>query len=331
MLTLLLCLLICTNSYAAIIFPKLPIKNKQIFATQNSTDTIFIQLHYTQAQDAYKEISNKNSKLLSKTGKIILDKRTNSIWISDNPENIQAIKDLMNKIDKPSRQVLISARIINADDQSIKQLGIQFNTTKAANTNNDQNNSNSDTPTATIGVGKFNLPIAKLGGGVLLDMELKTLEKEGHAKIISSPKLLTLDRTTAHIESGEDIPYQERTSQGNTNTAFKKAVLGLKVTPFITDNKKIMLKIIMNQDQVSALTVHGVPAVKTREISTQVLLKNNQTIILGGIYEKNNLNTKTSIPIIRKIPILGTLLTDQENETNRKELLIFITPQIYKS
>ena len=216
---------------------------------------------------------------------------------------------------------------MNADDDFTRELGIKFGTVQESN-NKDKNGLSMDTPLIQTGTGHFDFAIAKLGNGTLLDMEISALESEGHGKVISSPKLITLDRKTAHIESGEDIPYQQRTGEGNTDVAFKKAVLGLKVTPEIVSSAQIMLDIAVSQDTVSNIKVEDVPAINTREIQTQVLVNDGQTVVLGGIYEESTGKKKVSIPYLGAIPILGWFFTSVTNETQRKELLIFITPKI---
>ena len=149
-------------------------------------------------------------------------------------------------------------------------------------------------------------------------MELTALESQGRGKVISSPKLLTADRQAAYIESGSEIPYQEKTKEGDTSTTFKKAVLSLKVTPEVVDNNFINLIIQLNQDKVSHLTVNGVPAIDTRKIQTQALVQNGGTIVLGGIYEWSDSHRTTCVPILGYIPILGLLFQKQETKTERK-------------
>lgn len=161
-----------------------------------------------------------------------------------------------------------------------------------------------------------------------LDLELAALESEGRGKVISSPKLLTADRQAAYIESGAEIPYQEKTKRGDTSITFKKAVLSLKVTPEIVAEDTVNLLLQLNQDKVSQLTVNGVPVIDTRKIQTQALVRNGETIVLGGIYEWSKSNNIIGIPVLGKIPLLGLLFRKQETKMERKELLIFVTPRI---
>ncbi len=231
------------------------------------------------------------------------------------------------------KQVQIEARIVNIDEDFTKELGLEFGTRFGDGGNETSGGLNMDLPSINndgnkITPGRFEFNLAKLSNNILLDTELSAIESEGHGKIISRPKLITLNRKPAYIDSGEDIPYQERTGEGNTNVNFKKAVLSLKVTPIIVSAHKILLNINVNQDKVSPITVQGVPAIDTREIKTQVVVGNNETVVLGGIYEQTQDNVVSKVPILSAIPLLGRIFTYKQAENERKELLIFITPRI---
>ncbi len=227
------------------------------------------------------------------------------------------------------KQIQIEARIVNIDEDFTKELGLEFGTVSGDN-NNSSGRLTMDLSTADnkMNSGHFGFTLAKLNNNMLLDTELSAIESEGHGKVISRPKLITLNRKPAYIDSGEDIPYQEKTGEGNTNVNFKKAVLALKVTPEIVAKNKILLDIKVNQDKVSPLTIQGVPAIDTREIKTQVVVDNKQTVVLGGIYEQMQDNVTSKIPVLSAIPLLGKLFIHKQTETEQKELLIFITPQI---
>lgn len=296
----------------------------------NNQQTIVVPLYYQDASTIGKLLQNKNSHYLSATGHITIDKNNNSLWVSDTPAKIIAIKTLLHSIDKPEKQVQIAARIVNIDANFTRELGVEFgsNSNNNSSTPNSTGSLNMDIPLQAFVPGQFSFLIAKLSDDNMLNMELSALESEGHAKIISQPKLVTLNRQTAHIAAGEDIPYQEKTGQGNTSTTFKKAVLGLKVTPEITSHNQLLLKISVNQDQATQILINGVPAIQTREIQTEVLVHNNQTLVLGGIYEQSSNQVITGIPFLRSIPWLGVLFRKTETITKKKELLIFITPKI---
>jgi len=180
-----------------------------------------------------------------------------------------------------------------------------------------------DASPASIGIA-----LAKLGSGVLLDLELSALESEGRAEIIANPRLMTTNQQTAVIESGEDIPYQEATLNGATAVAFKKAALSLKVTPQITSDGKLLMALQINQDSDSGRRVQGVPIILTKSIETNVLVHNGQTIVLGGIYKQDKSKTVTRVPFLGEMPVVGFLFRRTEIQVKNEELLIFLTPRI---
>jgi type IV pilus assembly protein PilQ len=159
-------------------------------------------------------------------------------------------------------------------------------------------------------------------------VQLSALENEGHGELISSPSLFTANQQTASIESGEEIPYQEVSKSGATSVAFKKAVLSLKVTPQVMPDHQVMLELQVNQDKPSNRMVLGVPAISTRQMSTHILIKNGQTIVLGGIYESDKEAGQRRIPFLGKIPLVGLLFRHQNSVLRKRELLIFVTPKI---
>ena len=294
-----------------------------------TTNATLIRLHYANAADMANLLKNQIGGLLSKNGMVSADPRTNSLVIQDTPEKTDNARNFIQRLDIPVKQVLIKARIVNVDENCLHELGVKFST---VNTNSSLNlgGLSMDMPIAINKNqnGQFNIAIAKLGPDTLLDLELSALESEGHGKIISSPELTTADRTAAYIEAGEEVPYQEKTSSGATNVAFKKAVLGLKVTPEITPGNKVILNLTVNQDKLSSINVDGVPVIQTREIGTQVLVNNGQTIVLGGIYEQNDSKDVERIPFLGSLPVVGGLFRSQITKSQRRELLIFVTPQI---
>lgn len=292
-------------------------------------ESVWITLYFAQADTVATFLSNKSSDILSPFGKINYDKRNNQIWIKDDAKHISQIRTLISHLDQSSPQFLIRAKVINLDRQYQKSLGVLFRTedpdkkSPTALTMNE--------PDATNGAGEFTVTIAKLAGDHLLDLQISALEQEGHASLISSPALTTLENQPAVIESGAEVPYQEATSSGATSVSFKKAVLRLQVTPQRMPDNHILLHISLNQDKVSALTVNGVPAIQTQKISTQVIVKNQQTIVLGGIIETTHAKQQQGIPIIDDIPVLGALFRRHEKLTKQRELLIFITPSMMKA
>lgn len=213
------------------------------------------------------------------------------------------------------RQLLLKARIVSVDTTFVHQLGVLFHSSDIKNLSSEA-------------LGTISLPIAKLGSGRLLDAQLNALEKSGHANIISSPELVTLDNKTASIEAGDEVPYQQETANGGTSVAFKNALLKLQVTPHILSATQIDLDLAVNQDKVSALTVQGVPAIHTQRLATQVQLKDRQTFVLGGIYETTQSQQRQGIPVLKDIPLLGYAFRHHKNQIEHRELLIFITVMI---
>ncbi|WP_410054755.1 type IV pilus secretin PilQ [Legionella genomosp. 1] len=308
-----------------------------------------IQINYAKAADIAVLLKDKNNSLLSKRGTLSVDARTNTIWIQDTGVQIEEIRELVKQLDIPVKQVLIEARIVNVTKDFARDLGIRFGISRPTHLSGTLSGANqlaqnvapadvvplSDrlnvdlaaTP-VSASPASVGLALAKLGDGILLDLELSALESEGRGEVISSPRLITTNQQSAVIESGEEIPYQEATSSGATAVAFKKAVLSLKVTPQITPDNKIMMDLQINQDTPSPQTFNGVPAILTKEIQTNVLVNNGQTIVLGGIYKQDKNNSINRVPFLGNLPVVGVLFRNQSTEIKNEELLIFITPRI---
>ncbi len=261
------------------------------------------KIRYATADEIARLVQDNSHSLLSKRGMMHVDLRTNQIYLQDIEKNVAIIHDLIRHVDIPVQQVLIETRLASVDNDFERQLGIHFSTTAS-------------------------LSLTRLSDGAALDVELAALENAGHGELISSPSLFTANQQTASIESGEEIPYQEISRSGATGVAFKKAVLSLKVTPQILPNNKVLLALQVNQDRPSTRIVQGVPAITTRQISTHILVRNGQTIVLGGIFESNKNHTSEGIPFMNKIPVVGLLFQQHDWLENKRELLIFVTPKI---
>lgn len=273
-----------------------------------------IQIHYAKASTMAKLIRPQLQQALGKNVVIIADDRTNRIWLQGPAQAINTTKNLIKILDIPQAQVLIKAKIMVVDSQYAHRLGVSFATGDADPHLTDNNH--------------LILPIAKLADKQYLNIKLQALTKTGHAKVISNPELMTSNRHAALIESGQDIPYQQATGQGNTSIAFKQAALKLKVLPIVLPNDKILLKITVNQDKVSQLQVQGVPAISTQQLTTQVIVHNKHTVVLGGIYETNTSQAKEGIPLLDDLPVFGQLFQVKQQQRKRQELLIFVTPTI---
>ncbi|OAI48496.1 hypothetical protein AYO45_04790 [Gammaproteobacteria bacterium SCGC AG-212-F23] len=272
------------------------------------------QIHYAKADDMIRLLQDNHYTLLSKRGAVHADTRTNTLCVHDILEHMDEINRLIKRLDIPVQQVLIEARLVNIDHSFERELGMHFSVQNAEAIDSEKNH--------------FSLAVAHLADASLLDVKLAALENEGHGEIISSPSLFTANQQTAMIESGEEIPYQETSRNGATSVAFKKAVLALKVTPQIMPDHKVLLELEVNQDKPSKHVVLGVPAISTRHMSTHVLVKNGQTVVLGGIYEEDQTWETDRIPFLGKIPLVGFLFRQQNSSQGKRKLFIFVTPKI---
>jgi len=308
-----------------------------------------LQINYAKAAELAAMLKDKDTSLLSDRGKVSVDVRTNTIWLQDTGARIAEVRNLIQQLDIPVKQVSIEARIVDLKKDCALDLGVRWGISKPSHLSGTLEGANElakgtapadvpiadrlnldliATPALGLNPASVGVALAKLGSGVLLDLELSALESEGRAEIIASPRLMTTNQQPAVIESGEDIPYQESTSSGATAVAFKKAVLSLKVTPQITPDGKLLLALVINQDADSGQRVQGVPIILTKSINTTVLVNNGQTIVLGGIYQQDKNNTIVRIPFLGQIPGVGHLFRKSQTSSTNEELLIFITPRI---
>ncbi len=307
-----------------------------------------ITVNYAKAADMAKLLKEKGTSLLSERGNVSTDQRTNKLWVRESSERIGEIRRLIRDLDVPVKQVLIEARIVNITDSVGNELGIRFGLTdkkrvsgtlegansRLTNVASDitlNNRLNVNLPVVQQGTAtpaRLGLALARLGGGVMLDLELSALESEGRANIVSSPRVITSNQYPAVIEAGEDVPFNEATSSGASAISFKKAVLKLEVTPQITPDNRIILTLAMNNDEASNATNASVTIIKTKAIKTQVLVNNGETVVLGGIYKQTDKNTMERVPFFGRLPVLGKLFSRQSKSLARDELVIFITPKI---
>ena len=321
-----------------------------------------IKLKYADSANVATILKGAQGTLLSQRGEVAVDSRTNSLIIRDIEANMGAIKRSISQLDVPARQVLIEARIVNIDTLYEEELGIKFgvsNTRSLSGTLNGANqlaqqtsvanitplgdrlNFNIPGNTLTDGArpGSIGLALAKLGP-VYLDLELSALEGDRHARIIAKPRVVTSNQQKAFIQTGEEIPYQEATSSGATSVVFKKAVLSLTITPQITPDNRIVLNLKATEDTRGANVTIGtsstgtpttIPAINTQEVESSVLLNNNETIVLGGVYKLDKLNKVDRVPFFGTLPLIGYLFRYTSIKSEKKELLIFITPKIIQA
>ena len=321
-----------------------------------------IQVNYAKAVDLGSLIRNKQNSLLSDRGAVTIDDRTNTLLVLETADKLAEIRALVQRLDVPVRQVLIESRIVVATDNFERDLGTQLGVTAAARNGNGlittSGNNNSTGTTlgtfltgGTLGVDgnvndryNVNLPapvsqgtagsisLALLSNNFLVDLELSALQSEGKGEVISSPRVITANAKPALIKQGVEIPYQQSTSSGATSVSFKDAVLSLNVTPQITPDGRIIMDLQVHDDAVGTNVNTGlggtVPSIDTREIDTQVLVDNGQTVVLGGIYQQTQNKTVSKIPLLGDIPILGYLFRNYQVVNDKTELLVFITPKI---
>jgi type IV pilus assembly protein PilQ len=288
---------------------------------------LLIPIHYADANAIADFLNHSQHHIISAMGYATVDIRTNQLWIEDQRVRLPRIISIIKSLDIPIAQVLIKTRIVSVDNNFLHSLGLLFNEIVPEHVPS-ANHLTLDMPNSTMTTGVANIPIIKFSNGHILDLTLTALEQEGHATLISTPQLMTINRQAAMIESGEEVPYQEKTGQGNTSVAFKKATLRLKITPIILPENHILLQLAVNQDKISSLVVNGVPAIRTQQLETAVMLKDQETVVLGGIYEEAHQNDETGIPGLRKMPVIGGLFRQRQHSTARKQLLIFVTPRI---
>ena len=312
-----------------------------------------VQINYAKAADIVSLLS-QDKELISDRGFISSDERTNTISVRETSDKLEQIRKLIVTWDIPVRQVLIEARIVRARSNIAEEMGIEW-----GGGGLDQNGSSlfriggsqetlgelSDIASGTgdsltfpsalavdLGVSRANASSLAIGFGAdnyLIDMELSAFESDGKGEIVAQPKIVTADRQTATIKSGEEIPYQEASSSGATSISFKEAVLSLEVTPQITPDDKVIMDLKINQDNRGEVTA-GVPSIETNEVITQVLVGNGETVVLGGIFQSEQSTTITKTPFLGDIPYIGALFTKTEEIDQRAELLIFITPKLLK-
>ncbi|MFT5425092.1 MAG: type IV pilus assembly protein PilQ [Gammaproteobacteria bacterium] len=316
--------------------------------------TEFMQINYAKAADLAVLIKADENSLLSERGSVTIDERTNTLIVQDVSTSLQSVRDMISKLDIAIRQVLIESRIVNADETFAKDLGVRFGASKSifgqdgqvrtigggndgitdfngttSFNNGTEENLIVDLPSAAAGAGALGLAFGKIGSW-LLQLELSALLAEGRGEDIASPKVITVNQKEALIESGVEIPYTEASSSGAATVSFKKAVLSLRVTPQITPDDKILLDLQVNQDTQGAAVAGGIPTINTRNVGTQVMVDNGETVVLGGVYSQSDNTSSDRIPFFGDLPYLGFLFKRTSESTNKSELLIFVTPKILK-
>lgn len=324
--------------------------------------TEYISVNYAKASDLLKLIQSagkgkKEASLISKRGSISVDVRTNTLLVQDMSERVNDIRSLVKTLDVPVRQVSIEARIVYATDEFGKELGARFGASKfgssgaisggIGSTNsmvNDLIGGSSSVRVPNVNDRlSVNMPVAGAAGSLafsllskdyLLDLELSALQAENKGEVISSPRVVTADKQKATIEKGVEVPYEIESLSGGTTIAFKKAVLGLEVTPQITPDEHISMDLVVRQDEINkyyqSASGNSIPIIDTRNVTTQVLVDNGQTVVLGGVHEETKSDDVRKVPMLGDLPILGNIFKKTAKKTVKRELLIFVTPKILR-
>ncbi len=287
-------------------------------------------------------VTADSNTLLSPRGQVTVDKRTNSLLIQDTPQKIREVRKLIAQLDQPVRQVMIETRLVEASESFSRNLGVKFGVQSATTRNRTQIDQaatlgpdgllttqglNVNLPAAAIGAstpGSLALTIARIGTGTLLSLELSALEQEGLGKIISSPRLITANQKKASIEQGEERVFTTSVL-GVGSVVTKRATLKLEVTPQITPDDRVLLDVIITKDNFTDATL-GLLNIK--QITTQVLLDNGETVVIGGVYERDKTDTISKVPYLGDVPLLGWLFKNKASVDDKTELLIFLTPRI---
>lgn len=312
-----------------------------------------IKVKFAKASEIADMIGGDSSvSMLSERGSLTIDERTNSLLIRDLKSNIDVIREIIDTLDIPVKQVQIEARIVSVNEGNLDELGVRwgFTSTNGNNTVGGSIESNlfqagmleGDTlpvddflnvnlAATSTSASSIAFQVAKLGSDMLLDLELSALQRESKAEVISSPRLITTNKKPAYIEQGTEIPYLESSSSGATSVTFKKAVLSLKVTPQITPDNRLVLDLSVTQDRPGDVVKTGTGeavAINTQRIGTQVLVDNGETVVLGGIFQHSVTDTVDKVPLLGDLPLLGALFRRSYQQMGKSELLIFVTPKV---
>jgi type IV pilus assembly protein PilQ len=299
--------------------------------------------------------SRSTGSVLSERGQAIVDERTNSIIVTDTADRIEAFKKLVDQIDIPIRQVMIEARLVIANSNFRRELGVRWggitygksdgklvqvsgSTEGVGRPYNALVNGNvagATTPSPVDKVVDFGVgdTAGSIAAGILtdngfLDLELSALENAGYAEIVSQPKVVTSDKQMAMIKSGKQIPFLESSASGATSTGFKEAVLMLEVTPQITPDNNVIMDLKISKDSIGEVTATGSLTIDINQINTKVLVPNGETVVLGGVFGIDANKSEVKVPVLGDIPYLGRLFKKTTTGETKTELLIFITPKI---
>jgi type IV pilus assembly protein PilQ len=308
-----------------------------------------IQVNYAKASDMaklFQSVTSENG-VVDERGSITVDDRTNSIIAYQTQERLDELRRIVTQLDVAVRQVMIEARIVEANVDYDKSLGVRWggatNLSGSSNWtaygNDDQGDEGGNTgddvganvPFVDLGVANrtAGIGIGFVTDNTILDLELSAMERTGNGEIVSQPKVVTSDKETARILRGTQIPYQESTSSGATSTSFVEAALSLEVTPQITPDNRIIMEVKVNKDEPDfANQVNGTPSIRKNEVNAKVLVSDGETIVIGGVFSNTQTKAVDKVPFLGDLPFLGRMFRRDIVEDNKSELLIFLTPRI---
>lgn len=345
---------------------KLALEAKQQVSELEPLRTETFQINYHKSELIYKALTEEKDggrRFLSKRGSIVMDSRSNKLIITDIPSRLEDMRRIITEIDIATRQVLIEARIVEANDDFAKNLGVRlglfdvspegsptgigstrarfggssttvgfFSGLLTTRPNYTTEGNSVNLAAANIGgrqAGQFSFSLFNSGATRFLNMELSALEQDGKGKVISSPRVMTADQNEALIEQGVEIPYQQATSSGATSISFRKANLSLKVRPQITPDGRVQMALDVNKDTPNTqLSTGSGVAIDTKHVRTDVLVDNGGTVVIGGIFTQEERNVQTRVPFLGDLPYIGFMFRNHERKDNRAELLIFVTPRV---
>ncbi|VVN78696.1 type IV pilus secretin PilQ [Pseudomonas fluorescens] len=306
-----------------------------------------LQVNYAKAKDIaelFKSVTNKQAET-DERGSITVDERTNNIIAYQTQDRLDELRRIVAQLDIPVRQVMIEARIVEANVDYDKSLGVRWggSVQNKGNWNTSGVSTGSSTTIGTPGSTSTNSPFVDMGtagntsglgiafitDNVLLDLELTAMEKTGNGEIVSQPKVVTSDKETAKILKGTEIPYQEASSSGATSVSFKEASLSLEVTPQITPDNRIIMEVKVTKDEPDYLNkVQDVPPIKKNEVNAKVLVNDGETIVIGGVFSNTQSKVVDKVPFLGDVPYLGRLFRRDVVSEKKSELLVFLTPRI---
>ena len=334
---------------------KMQLEAQAALESVSPVQTMSMRLQYARATDVAQRLQGAGSggggRWLSSRGSVLAEPRTNQLFISDLPQRLTEVQKMLTQLDIPVRQVLIEARIVEADDQFGQSLGVRLGAGLAMPLRVNQRANtlalgagNAETGAGVVTGNQVKLPAGSAGQTLntptsfavslfnavadrFINVEISALEADGRGKVVSRPRVVTADQTKALIEQGTELPDQTASASGATSITFRKANLKLEVTPQITPDGSVVLEVDVNRDSVGQLTPAGF-AINTKHVKTQVRVEDGGTVVLGGIFEETDRNNEAKVPGLGDVPGLGWLFKNRDKAQRKSELLIFLTPRV---